>query len=700
MKSKKLTLRQKKIIELLISLDTGNAVTIANIAKDLGISARTVLRELPNIEIWLYDNDFKFIKKPGVGLLIDEPLENKELILELLEVENIIKTYTKEERKKIILYELITNKEPLKLVYFTSRLKVSEGTLSNDLDETEEWLQKFRITLVRKQGVGIYLQGEEESYRKILSELLHSTIDHEEIIGLLKNPSEYKEGYLNIKKNILRVLDVHILKIIQRVLAEIESENNLKLTDNAYIGLIIHLTLTIQRIQNGDSIEMDKEVLAELEQLPEFKLAEMICNHLSQTFKIHIPKDEFGYITMHIKGSKLVLEKFEEDMDFINLDMMQITTYLINYVESELGIRINDRERLNKDLLNHLVPAVNRLKMQLNIRNPLLDRIKEKYLEVYKACEKACEILGQVAKLDKIPDAEVAYITMHFAAAIERNHSKEKIMAVIACPTGIGTSKLLASNIEKHFKNIEVKGNISAINIDIEKLKAQSVECIISTVELYIDFPSICLNPFLLAEDQEKLKIFIKEIMHQKVKHPIQKKEVGLDRNSIKYLSKIGTTILNVLETLRVQEITSVRSIELLIKEASKLFGYSNKEQKLIEEGLMNREKIATTYLPDYNMMFLHCRTEGVSICKFGVIQLKEPLITDEKNIEAALVSLVPENSIEADLEIMSYISGEVLEDRNFRDCIKRECMERIESLLESKLKTLYRQKLMKTLEG
>ena len=338
--------------------------------------------------------------------------------------------------------------------------------------------------------------------------------------------------------------------------------------------------------------------------------------------------------------------------------------------------------------------------MQLNIRNPLLDRIKEKYLEVYEACEKACEILRKVANLDKIPDAEVAYITMHFAAAIERNHSKEKIVAVIACPTGIGTSKLLTSNIEKHFKNIEVRGNISAINIDIEKLKAQSVECIISTVELYIDFPSICLNPFLLAEDQEKLKIFIKEIMHQKIKHPIQKKEVGLDRSSIKYLSKIGTTILNVLETLRVQEITSVRSIEILIKEASKLFGYSNQEQKLIEEGLMNREKIATTYLPDYNMMFLHCRTEVVSTCKFGVIQLKESLITDEKNIEAALVSLVPDNSIEADLEIMSYISGEVLEDRNFRDCIKRENVESIESLLESKLKTLYRQKLMKTLEG
>ena len=700
MKSKKLTLRQKKIIELLISLDTGNAVTVANIAKDLEVSTRTILRELPSIETWLYDNDFKFVKKPGVGLLIDETLENKELILELLEVENIVKTYTKEERKRLILYELISNREPLKLVYFTSCLKVSEGTLSNDLDEIEEELKKFKMTLVRKQGVGIYLEGEEESYRKILSQLFHTTMGDEEIISLLKNSSKYKEDYLNIKKNILRFLDVKTLKIIQKVLAEIESKNNLKLSDSAYIGLIIHLTLTIQRIQNGDSIQMDEEILAELEKLPEFKLAETICNHLAQDCNICIPKDELGYITMHIKGSKLILEKFEEDKDFFNLDMMQLTTYLINEVESELGIKINDREKLNKDLLNHLVPAINRLKMQLNIRNPLLDKIKEKYLEVYEACEKACEILKKVVKLEKIPDAEVAYIAMHFAAAIERNHSKEKIAAVIACPTGIGTSKLLASNIEKTFKHIEVKGNISAINIDIEKLKAQSIECIISTVELDVDFPNVCLNPFLLAEDREKLRIFVKEMMHQKVRRPIQKEEVKFDKTSIEFISKIGTTILRILETLKVSAIASATSIEQIIDEASKLFACTNEAQRLIAEGLMNREKIATTYLPGYNMMFLHCRTAAVNECKLGVIQLKMPLIIDEKHIEAAIVSLVPNTSTEAELEIMSHISSEVLEDRDFREHIKKEDIESIEGLLESKLKTLYRQQIMKTLEG
>ena len=40
---------------------------------------------------------------------------------------------------------MLTAKEPLKLFYFTSQLKVSEGTLSGDLDDINKWLIKFDI---------------------------------------------------------------------------------------------------------------------------------------------------------------------------------------------------------------------------------------------------------------------------------------------------------------------------------------------------------------------------------------------------------------------------------------------------------------------------------------------------------------------------------------------------------------------------
>ena len=63
--------------------------------------------------------------------------------------------------------------------------------------------------------------------------------------------------------------------------------------------------------------------------------------------------------------------------------------------------------------------------------NPLLDKIKEQYSDVYKSCEKACEILKKITNVDKIPESEVAYVAIHIAAALEEN-IVDKVMIYIA----------------------------------------------------------------------------------------------------------------------------------------------------------------------------------------------------------------------------------------------------------------------------
>ena len=66
----KVTFRQKQIILMLI--ENGNVPkTIKDISIELNVSSRTIVRELPFIEKFLFENDFKFIKKSGVGIFID-----------------------------------------------------------------------------------------------------------------------------------------------------------------------------------------------------------------------------------------------------------------------------------------------------------------------------------------------------------------------------------------------------------------------------------------------------------------------------------------------------------------------------------------------------------------------------------------------------------------------------------------------------
>ena len=703
MRKKKLMSRQKQIIQILTKSTNKNPITISTIAEILNVSSRTVLREMPKIEEWLDENGFNFIKKPGVGLIIDESLENQQLILELLEVENVQKEYSKEERKRIILSELLIAKEPLKLFYFTNQLKVSEGTLSNDLDGIEDWLKAFDIKLIRRQGVGIYLEGNEKNYRKVLSDILYRTLEEKELIKLLKkslnSPSSENSIEFSIENRMLNFIDKTIIKGIEKIVSELEEKFNFKLIDSDYIGLVVHISLAVQRIKNGEKISMDKSSLSELEILPEFAVATEITEKLEKVFTIEIPKDEIGYITMHLKGARLRLNKVENDIDLDNLDIKQISNYIITEVENDFNIEIINKQKLSKDIYNHLVPAISRMSMKLNIRNPLLENIKEQYSEIYHSCENACEILKKITKIDKIPESEVAYIAMHIAAAIEENLKNENLSVVIACPTGVGTSKLLGVNIKKEFPNLDIKNSISVINIDTKKLKDDGIDFIISTVDLDVDYRYICLNPMFLQKDKIKLKEFIHRYSKQRITKKIIKKELKCDKDKIKNITNLGTEIISILEEVRVREINNVKTVNDLIGIASSVFAENVNHAKEIKKLLLEREEKSSTYLNGFNMMLLHCKDKKITSCKFGVIRLNEKLIEDGKEINFAIISLIPEKNTQTQINIMSHINGEIIERESLRNSIMKISEEELTSIIEKILGDLYRKELKRVME-
>ena len=110
---KKITSRQKDIIQMIAENHSDKPITIAQIANRLDLSTRTVLRDMSSIEEWLEQNDFRFIKKPGKGLLLDESLENKKYIIELLHEANVSREYSKKERRFYYAYRNKENKNSL-----------------------------------------------------------------------------------------------------------------------------------------------------------------------------------------------------------------------------------------------------------------------------------------------------------------------------------------------------------------------------------------------------------------------------------------------------------------------------------------------------------------------------------------------------------------------------------------------------------
>ena len=147
--------------------------------------------------------------------------------------------------------------------------------------------------------------------------MLYDSINENELIDAVEESKASKRDEeileVSVENRLLKFIDKAIIKSVENTVSTLEDALNIKLADSAYIGLVVHLALAIQRIRNNEKISMDEETLKQLSSLPEFLMAEKIITVIEEEFDINIPKDEVGYITMHLKGAKLRLDSMAED---------------------------------------------------------------------------------------------------------------------------------------------------------------------------------------------------------------------------------------------------------------------------------------------------------------------------------------------------------------------------------------------------
>ena len=685
-----ITSRIKEILRILIGADFTNTITVNDIAEKLNLSSRTILREMPQVEKWLKHNKFKFIKKPGVGLLLDENLEGKNRLQQLLDGYYVEKHYKPEERQYLIISELLQMKEPVKLYYFTSIFAVTEGTLSNDLDKVQEWFKNHNLKLIRKPGLGVYVEGKEKDFRQAMISLLYENLDENQLLQIIKDNvggSEFNKGriQINTRNRLLNLIDKNAIKKLEQSVYKVEEKMKLKLADSAYVGLIVHLAIALQRIKNNERITIDPLFLSELKKSSEYSVAVGLAMDISSNFNLEIPEDEIGYITMHLKGSKMQANTKSEEKHMIGkYELIKIAKKMIAIAEVETGCTLLQNKNLLMGLVNHLEPAISRLKMNLDIRNPLLNKIKETYPEIYKTSIKSCKVLEDLLGV-KIPESEIGYIAMHIGAAMENEGKLEgRIYRVaVACASGIGTSRLLATRLQKEFKNIEVIDVISTINIKDQWLKEKGIELIISTVTINSPVETVIVNPLLLEEDKKRIQMILSGIEGQSSVNEIKVNKHDNFKNNILTLMEYGEAFITIMDNFYFNEDHSIGNKLELIEKVSRDFSSNESDQKSLQDKLIDRENLGSTVLYGEGIILLHCRSEVIKQPRIGVIRLKNKISSEdeyEEEIDIALIMLVPLDVKQSYIEVTSEISRALIEVPEFVLALKDGSKEQVHS--------------------
>lgn len=668
--NQKLSANAHRLVGQLLSLPQG-WVTAETLAESIGVSRRTVLRELPAVEQWMNAAGAQFVRSPGKGLLLDEPPARREQLRAQLESGGK-KELSRVERRQQLLTKLLREKEPCKTAALAREWNVSESTLSADLDEIEAKLRPYRVEVFRRPGVGVWLQGDAASYRRVVSALLRSSLPEKELADVLC-------GRMPENRIFSALLDPGTAEKVWALLQQFEQEEQFHLPDAGFLTLAIHCTLTIQQLKEGG----DKGA-APKGMRPAGSHAARLVEAMNHTFGLTLPPDEAQYLELYLSaylGAEEPLGNAQE-MELRNLEAV-----LIREVEKELQVDLSGYASLRDDLYCHLRPMLLRVEQNIRTENPLLDSIRTTYPGLWRATRAACDAIQQQFVLPTISDDEAAYLAMHFGAVLEQNAMFQlRLRVVVSCPLGMGSSRFLASRLGNEFPSLQVAGCCSVRELNVEELRRKKIDFIISTVPLELDYPSVCIGPSLLEPDRAVLKDAIARYQHSHAAGPATPQTAPAaepPRSPLRYYASLTRSMTGLLENLTIQTLKTPGSRQALIRAASQLFCPQEAQARQVEQQLRRRETLGDTYIKPLYALLLHCRTSAVPDCRFGYLLAQPPVYEPGRIILGALVLLAPDNGDPVPLEVMQSVSAQLIEAPQLMEALRTGQRQQAAELLE-----------------
>ncbi len=639
--------RLANILELL--LESNNPMSVNEFAKILNVSRRTVFRELENIDAVLenYDLSLETSLKEGLYLKGDS---NK--IDELKE--NLIKThkassFSKEDRRNTFALALLNNVDFQKLYYYSSILDVSESTLSLDLDAIVKELDIFNVTLLRKQGLGIAVQGLEKDIRKAM------------VYYLIKNENSLGKSEIITRK--FKFPQDNITAEIKNILALMSLQLDWITPDTLSI-LQLRLCVQVSRILQRQYVTDEKEIATGGVL---WQLSKKIADEIQKRFEIKLLNSEIIRISKGLMASRAKYKNPISEKDEIAAynKALSLTFLLIENFDYRIAHTLKNDEEFVRGLSVHLWSAIERIKNGYEIKDPLDGQIKNEFPDVFKRSKQAAKVLeNEFGK--KVPEGEIVCIAAHFGAAVMQigcQKLQRKLKVAIVCMGGIGVSYMLNSQIKKHFAN-ELSTQICDFK---SKDEWTDSDFIISTIPLdNTNKIVINVSPILSRKDREVIRDTIEKTASTCLQTQNSNTcEISTEITSIK---QHITEIEAILNNFKVINASGLQTVEDVAKYVGYRFADSEDQGELIYSDLMKRETISTQIIKELNLLLLHCVSQGVKEPIVVTIFSDKGSITNTLNDTAktSLVALLPQTSSHEAKAAIGKISGALVEDDAF----------------------------------
>ncbi|MED3912460.1 BglG family transcription antiterminator [Peribacillus simplex] len=619
------TPRMSIILRELISMQSISTVTSEHLANLNRVSSRTIRNDIKELDNLLSEHGatVRSVRGTGYELKINDERSFHNFLQDISRdlQQGVIPTLP-EDRVQYLIKRLLLTDEYMKLENLADELYISTSTIQNDLRDVKKILNKYEITLDKRPNYGLKVKGDEMKLRFCMSEYIF-------------NRREIELDLLNDRVSILPREE--ILAIRSQILKKIQ-EYKINLSDIGLNNLIIHIAIACKRIYSENYVSLYPEDLKDIIEQMEYEVAIEIVKGIEETFQIVFPEAETAYVAIHLLGLKMNSEistSAKEVQNFIDKEIYDLTTSILESIENELRLGIKDDNELFIGMSLHLKPAINRYRYGMNLRNPMLQEIKSNYPLAFEASIVAGRVIKQKSGID-MHENEIGYIALHIGGAIERRKMiNQPKHCIIVCASGVGSARLLYYKLQSKFGfDLNIIGTTEYYKLS--QISMDGLDFIVSTIPIpdNLPIPVIEVNTILGTNDFEKIENIMLEKKHKTIKYT---------REELVFLQQNLETKEKVIHFL------------------------GDKLQKL---GLVNEEFIASVFEREAisptcfgNLVAVpHPIMPQTDTTFWTVCTLQKPITWEDKRVQFVCLLSVQKNSNE-DLQKMYNLLGNVIDD-------------------------------------
>lgn len=424
-------------IEILLELckEVDKFLTASYFSKKMNVSLRTVQGDLKVIKDLLgKEGSASIISAASKGTCLH--IENHEEFTAFLnslyqQQAHVSLAYPSNRVLQISIY-LLNQHRSVSVNSVADTFFISSSTLHNDFKKMQELLADFELDLLKNDN-RILIFGSEINKRRYIVE---------KNVFLIHTPGGAGIDYIDEKQ----------IPIIKNLLTEVLIKYKYSVADAEVQNAILLLNIMVKRIQKGFYINPSELDITDCLDVEE-EIARDVFDCLRKRYSINITDYEVNYFALYLKGKSNC-----QSTSMVTLEMDAFIRNAFREIKTRFGIDFTDNINLRIALALHCVPLSIRLKYNMQLKNNMLDYIKQTFplgydIGIYFS------LLLEERYGKKLSDAEISLIAVHFySSLLEESYKTGTRRVLVISSLKNSMTLLLRQTLLKWFS-----GNISKL---------------------------------------------------------------------------------------------------------------------------------------------------------------------------------------------------------------------------------------------